>query len=555
MTPRPRLDSPAAPRARLVAATKWARRRVGVLAVWAVGAVALGDYASRCARVITRDDPAELQVLALAGGIPHGTSYPLYVWLARLFVKLPLGPVAFRFNLFSSLCGALTLVALGSLVALFARRDGTRGWLAGAFAASVFGLGHSFTQVSIFTGMYTLHTLMAFAGLFYFARWVVGKPGARAGRDVELALALFGAMLANHIMTLALYPAVFVLLVWTGYHDKTQRRSIGKGVVWGAVAVVVLDVFLYYLLWRNHVRYDHWASIVAAPKFFDVRPDQASSFWYSWWYEVTCRQFRFDVTGATWAQRAAQLSLIFPRLSSELSPVVVALAIGGAGRLYMRDRRLWTLVALVVAMHLYLATGYTATLKTHIYLLPVTGLTACLAGYGALPLLALARSMLRLRRVRPGVFVAAALLSIAALPHPVSRQLFAGLAVHHPSAGTLKPLLGARPDEREESENLAEARRTVDGLPPRALVFAGWSIAYAIQYVGRFERGTHDLEVYEPMPYGVGHWEFPIDYVERITDPRRTMPVFFQGASEPPVIPGYVPVRRTPELVEMVKRQ
>ena len=113
---------------------------------------------------------------------------------------------------------------------------------------------------------------------------------------------------------------------------------------------------------------------------------------------------------------------------------------------------------------------------------------------------------------------------------------------------------GKRPDEREEWENLAEARLTVSALPPRALVFAGWSIAYAIQYVGRFERGTHELEVYEPMPYGVGRWEFPIDYVERITDPNRTIPVYFQGQSQPPAIPGFVPVRRTPQLVEMVKQ-
>jgi hypothetical protein len=528
---------------------------VGLIAVWAVAALALVDYTTRCARVITRDDPAELQVLALAGGIPHGTSYPLYVWLVRLFVKLPLGPIALRFNLFSSLCGALTLCALGALVAVVARRDGARGWFAGAFAAGVFAVGHSFTQVSIFTGMYTLHTLMAFGGLFFFARWIVGRDGQRQGRDVQIALGIFGAMLANHVMTVALYPGVLALLLWTGYRDKTQRWAIAKGVAWGAVAVLTLDIFLYYLLWRNHVRYDHWASILAAPKFFDVRPDQARSFWYSWWYEVTCRQFRFDVTGATWGQRAAQLGLIFPRLSCELSPVVVALAIAGVGRLYMHDRRLWSLLALVIFMHIYLATGYTATLKTHIYLLPVTGLTACLAGYGVLPLFAFARAKLGLRRhASPAFFAAVALLGLAALPHPVSRNLFERLARHHPNAGTLLPLLGERPDEREEWENLAEARLTVSALPPRALVFAGWSIAYAIQYVGRFERGTHELEVYEPMPYGVGRWEFPIDYVERITDPNRTIPVYFQGQSQPPAIPGFVPVRRTPQLVEMVKQ-
>jgi hypothetical protein len=54
-----------------------------------VALAAFIDYASRSPRLITTDDPAELQVVTLAGGIPHGTSYPLYVWLARIFVTLP----------------------------------------------------------------------------------------------------------------------------------------------------------------------------------------------------------------------------------------------------------------------------------------------------------------------------------------------------------------------------------------------------------------------------------------------------------------------------------
>ncbi len=537
-----------APSAAPVTGLDRARGNTAALAVAGVAAIALFDYAGRCARVITNNDPAELQVLALAGGIPHGTSYPLYVWLVRAFVQLPLGPIALRFNLFSALCAALTVMAIGALVATLDRRDGARGWLGGAFAGGVFALGHSFTQVAIFTGMYTLHTLMAFAGLALFVRWL--RDGR--GRDVELALALFGAMLANHVMTVALYPGVLALLVWKLAQDRSQWRAVARGVLWGALAVAALDIGLYYLLWRNHVSFDHWASILAAPKFFDVRPDQASSFWYSWWYEATCRQFRFDVVGATWAQRSGQLGLILPRLAAELSPVVLALGFVGLARLFRRARHLAVLVVIVVLMHVYLATGYTATLKTHIYLLPVTGLTACLAGHGALGLLELLRGRVR-RHASPVFFALAGLLGTVAFPHTWSRELFERAARHHPNAGLLLPMLGARPDDREEWETLAEARLTVDALPPKALVFAGWSINYAIQYVGRFERGTHDLEVYEPSPYGIGRWEFPVDYRERITDPKRTEPVFFQGDSRPPPIPGFTLVRRTPYLLELVR--
>ena len=129
-----------------------------------VAVLAFSDYVSRCARVITRDDPAELQVVALAGGIPHGTSYPLYVWLTRAFAHVPVGTLSFRFNLFSSVCAAITLVALAATVAHIDQKE-RRGWIAGAFAAVVFAPSYSFTQVASFTGMYTLHTAMTFVGV------------------------------------------------------------------------------------------------------------------------------------------------------------------------------------------------------------------------------------------------------------------------------------------------------------------------------------------------------------------------------------------------------
>lgn len=513
------------------------------------------DASRRLAPYITRDDPAELQVLALAGGIPHGTSYPFYMALLRVFAAVPLGSAAYRMNLLSTVCGALTLVALATFAARWAEGLGRRASLAGAFAAGLFGLSFTFTRVSIFTGMYTLHTTMAFVVLGLFARWLEKKNA----RDLELSLAWLGAMLANHVMTLALLPPVAALLAWELARDARTRgqwKSALRGILWASLLFLVLDVLLYATLWKNHVPFDHWACITSAPRFFDVSPEQARSFWFSYVYEATCRQFRFDVVGASAAQRAEQLALLIPRLAAELSPAVVALAAVGSVKLWARKRKSFALAALVVLTHAWLASGYRATEKASIYLLPVTGVVACLAAYGTLVIAERARRSLA-KRVSSRVAVSLAFVSIG-LVHVGTREGYEWCATELvPRAGWARivaPALGPRPDDHDDHATLDEARRVVSALPPKAIVFADWRIAYTIQYVGRYERGTHDLRVYEPFPYGVGGFgQFPSDYVELVVDPGRTDPVFFEGKKRPPPIPGFVLVPRSPELVELVR--
>lgn len=519
-----------------------------------VAVLAFADYVSRCARVITRDDPAELQVVALAGGIPHGTSYPLYVWLTRAFAHVPVGTLSFRFNLFSSVCAAITLVALAATVAHIDQKE-RRGWIAGAFAAVVFAPSYSFTQVASFTGMYTLHTAMTFVGVGLFVRWMEQKRPA----DLERSLVVLAAMLANHVMTVAIYPAIFVALVGTLIADRARfsvhRGPLLRGVLGGIAAVLVFDLFFFYLLWKNHVTFDHWASIVRAPKFFDVRPDQAKSFAYAFYYEITCRQFRFDVVGATWDQRMQQLGFVLPRLASELSPLVVALAFVGLGRLARRAPLRFALVATFVFAHLWLASGYTATVKTHIYLLPVTALTAGLAGYGGLAVADVLRKLFAAHP--PRALFAFGTLATFVLLHEANRTYWERELRDHPPREGYGPLalrnLGPRPDEHLEHATLDEARKSVAVLPPKALVFADWSIIFAMQWVGRYERGGYDLEIHDPYPYGSGKREFPIDHLERIVDPNRTVRVFFQGGSRPPEIPGYRVVTVSNEIVEVVK--
>jgi hypothetical protein len=76
---------------------------------------------------------------------------------------------------------------------------------------------------------------------------------------------------------------------------------------------------------------------------------------------------------------------------------------------------------------------------------------------------------------------------------------------------------------------------------------------FAMQYVAIYERSRHDLEFHDPYPYGIGHREFPVDHIARITDPARDRPVFFVRGSRPPPIPGFVLAPRAPSVFELVR--
>src|SRR5690349_21007066 len=53
-------------------------------------------------------DSAEFPIGAATLGIIHAPGYPLYLLITHLFTLLPVGDVAYRVNLFSVVCLALT---------------------------------------------------------------------------------------------------------------------------------------------------------------------------------------------------------------------------------------------------------------------------------------------------------------------------------------------------------------------------------------------------------------------------------------------------------------
>jgi|HubBroStandDraft_2_1064218.scaffolds.fasta_scaffold09479_2 hypothetical protein len=522
---------------------RWAPYAAGVAI--ALGAVVA--YASSIAPTVTRDDPAELQVVGWAGGLPHGTSYPLYIWLVRVLLLFHIGAnVAQRVTMVSVLSSGGALFVLYLVAARVVAERGPARWVAAAAAAGLFAYSYTLWSVSIIAGMYSLHVLLCALALHELVVW------DQTGDDRRLysaALAL-GASMGNHVMTVALLPGAVVLVILGVWARRPVRDTVVLlARVGGAslAAVAFFNVALFYLLWRRHVPFDHWAGILAAPTFFQIPPGGGESFWYAWWYEITCRQFRFELFGSTAQTVHDQLESLPYRVVAEVFPLGAIVALVGWVVQWWRGWRVNVMLTITLAAHVYLVATYNQLHKSNYYLL-VPGFIVAL--YVAVALGALSRELATRvldKRGLGGPDGAAAAGALAAAcvvlywANERSRDacLDSFKHIESPFVRTaVESKLGPRPDEHEDHAVHDDVTRALDLIAPGSIVFADWPQHFALEYVARVEQGRSDLTVYESYPYGVGHHEFPVDYIRLIEDPARSRRVFFLYM-QPPARPGW----------------
>ena len=86
-------------------------------------------YVRTLASSLLYGDSAEFQTIVYTMGVGHPTGYPVYVLLAKLFTLLPVGDIAYRVNLFSAFCTAMTI----GLIYLIIRKLGAM------YMAAVYG--------------------------------------------------------------------------------------------------------------------------------------------------------------------------------------------------------------------------------------------------------------------------------------------------------------------------------------------------------------------------------------------------------------------------------
>jgi hypothetical protein len=155
----------------------------------------------------TEDSP-KFQFVGKVLGTSHSPGYPFYAMATWAFGKLPIGTLAYRINLFSAVCGALTCM----VIFLTARRLGVTRLLS---LAAALGAATTFPvwSNSVTAEVYTLAAVLS-GGAIY---WLIAFAQTRAVWRLYAACALWACGFGNHLTIVGILPAA---LVYGVYKDR-----------------------------------------------------------------------------------------------------------------------------------------------------------------------------------------------------------------------------------------------------------------------------------------------------------------------------------------------
>lgn len=187
-------------------------------------------YVVTCAPGLLWQDSATFQFRVAKGDyegdLGLALAHPLYIALAKAFAAIPLGPHAWRVNLFSALCAA---VAIGFFTDTQARL--TRSVPAALMAAVLLGVSHTFWKHAVIAEVLSLYAAGLAIELWAVERFI------RTRFRVWLLLALFvnGIGASNHLLAALHLPAYLCLVLWS----LKSRRIHTTTLVTGALAYLL----------------------------------------------------------------------------------------------------------------------------------------------------------------------------------------------------------------------------------------------------------------------------------------------------------------------------
>lgn len=170
-------------------------------------------YLRTLAPTVGEADTFEFQVNVLKLGISHGSGYPLYMLLGKLFSLLPFGgTAAFRLNLSSAFFGVTaTLVCYALARTLQAPRPAA--WIAALSLAVSIGLWSRAVEAEVYTLHVTLIGALLLCALNIHCFTKKFKLGILEFGIWEFSAFLFGLSLTNHLTTALLTPALALSLL------------------------------------------------------------------------------------------------------------------------------------------------------------------------------------------------------------------------------------------------------------------------------------------------------------------------------------------------------
>jgi hypothetical protein len=187
-------------------------------------------YILTLAPTVTSEDSGEFIAAAYGWGVAHPPGYPLWTMLCGTFLRIvPFGSVAWRCNLFSALCTALSLAPLfAAILELGLRRR------AAVVGAAVWACSGTLWAQSVITEVYGMNALFLTTSLWLVLRW---NSTRKEGWLLALSLVL-GLGIAHH-HSIAFFALALVAWILTRRRLKVvQGRLIGRCAVVAGVGLL-----------------------------------------------------------------------------------------------------------------------------------------------------------------------------------------------------------------------------------------------------------------------------------------------------------------------------
>ncbi len=203
----------------------------GILICAFLGALYVRTLAPGLTWAFDGADGGDLITAAATGGIPHPTGYPTYLLLASVFLKIPLGSLAFRTNLLSLVAAVL---AAWLIYILMLAVDGSI--LTATVACLAFGTAPLIWSQAIITEVYTLQAVFAAAFLYLL---LVAPRSVLCDWGLGLTA---GLSIGNHLTGVLMLP--LLLIGPSPSLDKVPSKSDSERLLTERAAAVFIRRFL-----------------------------------------------------------------------------------------------------------------------------------------------------------------------------------------------------------------------------------------------------------------------------------------------------------------------
>lgn len=166
-------------------------------------------------------DAGELACDVYTLGIPHPPGYPLYVIMGKIWTFLIPGNFAWRLNLFSAVCGILSLYLLFTILSRYFST------VASFLVMMLFGFNFTFQTVSSVSEMYSLNFLFIIILIFLCLKIYENY----SFKKVMLFSFLTGLFMTNRMDMVLVVPGMFVLIApilikkWKGNYFKNSVKA------------------------------------------------------------------------------------------------------------------------------------------------------------------------------------------------------------------------------------------------------------------------------------------------------------------------------------------